>query len=208
MFEIYRKIISIEQLDMWNIHTNGGILLLKSNNPKINELLRIIMKNKRLIFDCVRENKKFYIIDIKTNKLRNLEATIINFEKEKYTENIHIITDPFRMLILNKNYTDYNKLYNKLKVGNTYLFILNSDNNQLLDVKKTLKRIGYIEVLDMISINSDFEDLDDYIEIKTKNTNGRFLYDSFLNIGCEYKITYSKSFSSNLYKIIRSEIVL
>jgi len=207
IFEIYRKIISIEQLDMCNIHTDGGILFLNPDNPKFNELLKIIMKNKRVIFDCIRENKKFFVIDIKTN-IKGFEATIFDIEKEKYTENIHIITDPFRILILNKNYTNYNKLYNKLKIGNTYLFLLNNNYNQLLDVKKPLKHTNYIEVSDIIHLNDEYTNLNNYVEIKAKNLNIRFLYDSFLSIGDKYKITYSKSFGSNLYKIINSEIII
>ena len=201
LFEIYRKIISVESSDVCNIHTDGGILYLDYDNPKFDRLLLIIKKDKMLIFDCIRKNKQFFIIDINRDKIRAFEATILDIEKEKYTENIHIITDPFRVLILNKNYTSYDKLYNKLKIGNTYLFVLSSNCNQLLDVKKPVKRFDYIEVFDVIS------HFNNNIEIRAKNSNIRFLHDSNLSIGCKYKITYSKSFGGNLYKIISSEIM-
>lgn len=209
IFEIYRKIISIQQLDVCNINTDKGILFLRYDNPRFNELFSIINGNKTIIFDCIRENKEFIIIDINLNKLKGFEATIVDIEKEKYTENIHVVTDPFRVLILNKNYSSYNKLSDKLKIGITYLFLLSSYNNQLLDVKKTLKRTNYIEVSDIICLNDEFDYLNNYVEIKLKNTNvnARFLYDSLLKIGQKYKIIYSKSFGSNLYKIIESELV-
>lgn len=211
IFEIYRKVISVEQLDIYNIHTDGGILLLNRNNPKFSELVKIIMENKILVFNCIRENKNFYIIDINPNKIKRFEATIFNIEEEKYTGNIHIITDPFRVLILNKNYTNYVRLYNKLRIGITYLFLLSNDSNQLLDIKKPLKRTNYIEVSDVLYINKEYSHLNNYIEIKIKNPqniNVRFICNSFLTIGSKYKITYSKSFGNNFYEITESEILI
>lgn len=211
IFEIYRKIISVEQLDICNIHTDGGILFLNPNNPKFIELLKIVTENKILIFNCIRENKKFYIIDIDLNKLKRFEATIFNIEKEKYTGNIHITTDPFRVIILNKNFTNHSKIYNKLRIGYTYLFLLTNNSNQLLDIKKPLKRTNYIEVSDVLCLYKEHSYLNNYVEIKIKNfqnMNVRFLYNSFLNIGGKYKITYSKSFGSNFYEITESEILI
>lgn len=208
IFEIYRKILSIEQLDLCKIHTDGGILFLDYDNSKFDELLKIIITNSRLIFDCVRKDKKFFVIDIKRDKLKGFEATISNIEKNVYTENLHITTDPFKILILNKSYTDYNKLYDRLVIGNTYLFLLNC--NQLLDVMKPLRHTSCIEVSDIIYyFKDDHINPNNYVEIKAKHLNIRFLHnDSFLNIGCKYKITYCKSFGSNFYKIIRNEPII
>jgi len=207
IFEIYRKIVAVEKLDICNIHTDSGILYLNYDNPKFNELLSIIMGNKNLLFDCNRINKKFFIIDINLNKLIGVEATILNIEKEFYTENIHITTDPFRILVLNKNYSKYNKLVNKLNIGDTFLFLFTNNCNQLINVKKTLKYTDYIEVSDIGYLDNEFKHLDNYLEIKVKNTRARLLYDTLLNIGSMYKIVYSKAFGSNLYKIIESELV-
>lgn len=205
IFEIYRKILRIEHLDICNIHTDGGVLFLEYDNTIFNELLKRIIESKRLVFDCIRKDKKFFIINIKRNTIKGFEATIIDIEKEKYTENVHIITDPFRVLILNKNYTNHDNLYNKLKIGNTYLFLSSTNCNQLLDVKKPLQYTNYIEVADIITpVNNEYTN---YVEIKVKNSNVRFFYDSLLNIGNKYRITYSKSFGGNLYKIINSEIM-
>lgn len=202
-FEIFRKVVSLEQLDVWNINTDDGTLILKPDNPKIDYILKVIMKNKICIFDCVRENKKFVIIDTHPNKLIGLEATVIKIEKEPYTGNIHVTTDPYRRLILPKRYTGYDKICHKLRINMTCLFLLTADFSQLLDVKNLLNHTSCIKVLDVINIDNNC------YEIVCKDIyDKRFIHNSFLNIGSVYKIKYTKAPESNFYNITDCELLI
>jgi len=202
-FELYRKIVSIEEFNDWHVNTNGGTLILKHDNPKIDEILKVVRRDKICAFKCIRENKKFVIMDTHPDKLVCFEATIIKIEQEHYTKNVHVTTDPYKRLILPRHYTDYSKLCSKLRINATCLFIITEDFHQLLDIGKLYNHDLSIEVLDIINIDSS------NYEIKCKDVrNKRFICDLILNIGSAYKITYIKASESNLYRIIKSEILL
>ena len=161
----------------------------------------IVKQLSQKLINILLPAKSFPVIGFDKSRLGVCAS--IKIEREYYTKNIHVTTDPYRTLILPRHYTDYSKICSKLRINMTCLFILTSNFDQLLDLKNLSNHVSSIQITDVININNC-----DYEIISKDLYDKRFIYDSILNIGSIYTITYVKASESNFYRIIKSEMLL
>ncbi len=155
------------------------------------------------------------------------ELTITSIKMKEHYVIVNTSPSPFRdELRLSKSNHNFVDLYNKLKIGLTYRFVIyeyvyhfyNSKDlciYQILHMNDCLSYNAEILVLGILNIEMEnlyCSRLKNYEQIFFKDTENKRLMIHVNNkknivVGSKYTFTYEKDFGKNFYKIINYELI-
>jgi hypothetical protein len=202
-------ITSIEEWEHFYINMYDFQLVLKKNNPKFNELAKLIKIYKIYSISFINNDEEYIIIDIEEKDHVKYNTTIKSITND-INMNTIIKTNPLSTgVILARDNKAYCGLYNELKLNIPCCLIL-CGKNQLIGVSETEIISKQIKIKGLINIGIEYNHLNDYQEIVTmdKDVKNRIVFQkhSFeFKVGHNYIIKLQKTQEDYLHKIIESD---
>jgi hypothetical protein len=111
--EIVVAIHSIKHNHDCIIRSNGVKYILRHTNPRFEEYKKLLRNNKLYVFECVKEDDQFIIIEIKETV--NFTAKVDKIKKDKNGNTYITTSDPVKELILETKHSMYNVLKEELE---------------------------------------------------------------------------------------------
>ncbi len=201
-------ITSIEEHEEYYVKMYDFYLILHKENPKCNEIIKLIEVNKVYVFSINFHNEEYIIIDVKEINYTEF-YTVINSVTNDINMDTIVKTGsllPINVILKREN-DAYCSIYNKLKLNIPCCLILY--NNCLMGISEVKIFSEQITVGGLINIDIEFDDLHNYQEVIAIDPEFKrrmvFPKSSFkFKIGHNYEVKYEKITEDFLYKIIES----
>ena len=171
--------------------------------------------------EAIHKGHLYGLID--TDKTVKYELTVSYIEMNE--DYVRVICEPYlEWMRLYKNNPDFVNLYNKLKSGLTYKFIISEKRellcsiNEIIDIipcseyKIKTKVLGFLNLdnenlLLIRTLNHDFKNYEQiFIGIDNKRLMINKEYTKDIVIGKEYNFTYEKAFGDKFYLVTEYEL--
>lgn len=187
-------------------------LILKKDNQKFNEILKLLTTNKAYSISGDKINNEYIITDIEMLETFELDTSIcfIKMNNQKNIE-IRINEDCSHNIILYRENLAYCGIYNVLKLNVPCCLITVKHHTawSLIGIAEPKIKCDEVNIKGLINIEIEFNHLEDYQEIigykDELNSRCVFQKGTFeFKIGHTYRIKYQKIVTCGLSKIIES----